>query len=93
MTVKLTLLTQSKMLSKDFVYGVVTASFQIEGGALAGWLLTFYGYQADTEQSDTRKQGLLLFFTILLFYCFTCIMFVCCSMGNAKIHLNRTEIG
>ena len=68
MTVKLTLLTQSKMLSKDFVYGVVTASFQIEGGALAGWLLTFYGYQADTEQSDTTKQGLLTSFTVLLFY-------------------------
>ena len=35
------------------------------GGALAGWLLTFYGYQADTEQSDTTKQGLLLSFTVL----------------------------
>ena len=35
------------------------------GGALAGWLLTFYGYQADIEQSDTTKQGLLLSFTIL----------------------------
>ncbi|HCM47772.1 MAG TPA: beta-glucosidase [Colwellia sp.] len=32
MTVKLTLPTQSKMLSKDFIYGVATASFQIEGG-------------------------------------------------------------
>ncbi|MBL4823497.1 MAG: beta-glucosidase [Colwellia sp.] len=32
MTVKLTLPVQSKMLSKDFIYGVATASFQIEGG-------------------------------------------------------------
>ncbi|WP_019026132.1 GH1 family beta-glucosidase [Colwellia piezophila] len=32
MTVKLTLPAQAKMLSKDFVYGVATASFQIEGG-------------------------------------------------------------
>jgi beta-glucosidase len=32
MTVKLTLPTQSEMLSKDFIYGVATASFQIEGG-------------------------------------------------------------
>ena len=32
MTVKLTLPTQSTMLSKDFIYGVATASFQIEGG-------------------------------------------------------------
>jgi len=35
------------------------------GGALAGWLLTFYGYQADIEQSDTTKQGLLLSFTVI----------------------------
>jgi GPH family glycoside/pentoside/hexuronide:cation symporter len=35
------------------------------GGALAGWLLTFYGYQADIVQSDTTKQGLLLSFTVL----------------------------
>ena len=35
------------------------------GGALAGWLLTFYGYQADIEQSDATKQGLLLSFTVL----------------------------
>jgi GPH family glycoside/pentoside/hexuronide:cation symporter len=35
------------------------------GGALAGWLLTFYGYQADVEQSDMTKQGLLLSFTVL----------------------------
>lgn len=33
MTVKLTLPAQSKMLSQDFIYGVATASFQIEGGA------------------------------------------------------------
>ena len=33
MTVKLTLPAQSKMLSQGFIYGVATASFQIEGGA------------------------------------------------------------
>ncbi|MFW8591291.1 GH1 family beta-glucosidase [Glaciecola sp. 2405UD65-10] len=33
MTAKLSLPQSSKMLSKDFVYGVATASFQIEGGA------------------------------------------------------------
>jgi beta-glucosidase len=32
MTVKLTLPTATKMLAKDFTYGVATASFQIEGG-------------------------------------------------------------
>ncbi len=33
MTVKLSLPTKSAMLSSDFIYGVATASFQIEGGA------------------------------------------------------------
>lgn len=33
MTAKFSLPQSSKMLSKDFVYGVATASFQIEGGA------------------------------------------------------------
>lgn len=33
MTVKLSLPNNSAMLSKDFLYGVATASFQIEGGA------------------------------------------------------------
>lgn len=32
MTVKLTLPSNSSMLSKEFIYGVATASFQIEGG-------------------------------------------------------------
>jgi GPH family glycoside/pentoside/hexuronide:cation symporter len=34
------------------------------GGALAGWLLAYYGYQADVEQSHTTKQGILLSFTL-----------------------------
>jgi len=34
------------------------------GGALGGWLLAYYGYQADTEQSDTTKNGILLSFTV-----------------------------
>jgi len=34
------------------------------GGALAGWLLAFYGYQADVEQVDSAKQGILLSFTV-----------------------------
>lgn len=35
------------------------------GGALAGWLLTFYDYQADVVQSETTKQGIIISFTIL----------------------------
>lgn len=35
------------------------------GGALAGWLLAFYNYQADVEQTEATRQGILLSFTIL----------------------------
>lgn len=34
------------------------------GGASAGWLLAYYGYQADIEQSSDTKHGILLSFTI-----------------------------
>ena len=35
------------------------------GGALAGWLLAGYGYQADIVQSAATQQGILLSFTLL----------------------------
>lgn len=35
------------------------------GGALAGWLLAFYNYQADVTQTEATKQGILLSFTVL----------------------------
>jgi GPH family glycoside/pentoside/hexuronide:cation symporter len=34
------------------------------GGALAGWLLSFYGYQADAEQVEATKTGILISFTL-----------------------------
>jgi len=34
------------------------------GGAMAGWLLAYYGYEAGVEQSEETKQGILLSFTI-----------------------------
>lgn len=34
------------------------------GGALAGWLLAYYGYQADVQQSDFTKHGILISFTL-----------------------------
>ena len=34
------------------------------GGAAAGWLLAGYGYQADTAQTQTTLDGILLSFTI-----------------------------
>lgn len=35
------------------------------GGALAGWLLAFYQYQADSVQTTATQQGILLSFTVL----------------------------
>lgn len=35
------------------------------GGALAGWLLAWYGYQADTAQTAATLNGILLSFTLL----------------------------
>ncbi len=35
------------------------------GGALAGWLLAYYGYQADIEQTEATKQGILISFSLL----------------------------
>lgn len=34
------------------------------GGALAGWLLAYYGYQADVVQSQSAQQGILMSFTV-----------------------------
>lgn len=34
------------------------------GGALAGWALAYYGYQADVEQTEATKSGILLSFTL-----------------------------
>lgn len=34
------------------------------GGALAGWLLAAYGYQADTSQTENARLGILLCFTL-----------------------------
>ncbi|MFC4653758.1 MULTISPECIES: glycoside-pentoside-hexuronide (GPH):cation symporter [Rheinheimera] len=35
------------------------------GGAAAGWLLSGFGYQADVEQTEQAKHGILLSFTLL----------------------------
>ena len=35
------------------------------GGAIAGWLLSFYSYQADVTQTVSTQQGILLSFTVL----------------------------
>ena len=35
------------------------------GGAIAGWQLSYYGYQADMVQSSDTQQGIVLSFTLL----------------------------
>ncbi|MBQ4833169.1 MFS transporter [Pseudoalteromonas sp. MMG010] len=35
------------------------------GGAMAGWMLAFYDYQADAQQTEMTQQGILLSFTLL----------------------------
>jgi GPH family glycoside/pentoside/hexuronide:cation symporter len=34
------------------------------GGALAGWALAYYGYQADAELTNETRQGILISFTV-----------------------------
>lgn len=34
------------------------------GGALAGWALAYYGYQADTEMTNETQNGILISFTV-----------------------------
>ena len=34
------------------------------GGAIAGWLLAYYGYQANTELNEATKAGILTSFTL-----------------------------
>lgn len=34
------------------------------GGAIAGWLLAYYGYQADVAQTAATREGILLSFTL-----------------------------
>jgi GPH family glycoside/pentoside/hexuronide:cation symporter len=35
------------------------------GGAIAGWLLAYYGYQADQAQTESTKDGIFLSFTVI----------------------------
>lgn len=57
------------------------------GGAIAGWLLAAYGYQADTEQTETAIQGILLSFTVYPALGAIIVAFV---MG--KYTLNRQKV-
>lgn len=57
------------------------------GGASAGWLLAYYGYQADIQQSEQAMQGILLSFTI-----FPALAFVVVALIMRKYTLVDTKV-
>jgi GPH family glycoside/pentoside/hexuronide:cation symporter len=57
------------------------------GGAIAGWLLAYYGYQAEVEQTEATKHGLLLSFTI-----FPAIGSIIVAWVMTKYTLNNKKI-
>ena len=57
------------------------------GGAIVGWLLAYYGYQADTPQSPEAVQGILLSFTI-----FPAVAFIIVSWVMSRYKLNDNKV-
>ncbi len=64
------------------------------GGAIAGWLLAYYGYQADVAQSEETLNGLLLSFSIFPAIGSLIVAFVMrwYTLDNAKIEQIQNEI-
>ncbi len=56
------------------------------GGAIVGWLLAYYGYEADTTQSAEAVHGILLSFTIFPAVAFIIVSWV---MSRYKLDDNR----
>lgn len=57
------------------------------GGAMAGWLLAGYGYQAGVEQSETTRQGILLSFTV-----FPALAFVVVAVIMQRYRLTDAKV-
>lgn len=57
------------------------------GGAAAGWLLAFYGYEAGETQSETVKEGILWSFTVFPAICFFLVAFL-----MRRYSLNRHRV-
>jgi glycoside/pentoside/hexuronide:cation symporter, GPH family len=65
------------------------------GGAIAGWLLAYYGYQADVEQTDATQHGILLSFTILpaLGSFFVAFIMKKYTLTNEKLEKIQNKLG
>lgn len=57
------------------------------GGAIAGWLLAGYGYQAGVEQSESAKQGIVLSFTV-----FPAVAFMLVALVMKYYRLNDAQL-
>lgn len=57
------------------------------GGAMAGWLLAWYGYQADTAQTAATAGGILLSFTV-----FPAVAFVLVALVMSRYQLNQARV-
>lgn len=64
------------------------------GGALAGWLLAYYGYQADIEQNEATKHGILLSFTVFAALGSVMVAFVMrwYTLDNDKVTMIHQEL-
>ncbi len=64
------------------------------GGAIAGWLLAYYGYQADVTQSEETLNGLLLSFSIFPAIGSLIVAFVMrwYTLDNEKVEQIQNEI-
>lgn len=65
------------------------------GGAIAGWLLAYYGYQADVEQTEATQHGILLSFTILpaLGSFFVAFIMKKYTLTNEKLEKIQNKLG
>jgi GPH family glycoside/pentoside/hexuronide:cation symporter len=62
------------------------------GGALAGWLLALYGYQADQPQSMETLQGMLLSFTVFPAIAFVMVAIIMCRYTLVDKEVEKIQV-
>ncbi len=57
------------------------------GGAIAGWMLAYYGYEAGQEQTATTLEGILFLFTILpgILFCVSSLVILKYKLNNSMM--------